>query len=197
MRAKDAAGNVSGNSNTVTRKGDSGDTQAPTAPANLSFTEPASGQIKLAWTASSDNKGVTGYDIYANNVLRKSVAGDVTTYTDTQPAGTTVSYVVRARDAAGNVSGDSNTVTRNGSTGTAPTWPSASPSPPPPWCTPSSRRTPTTTSSPPTGRARAAATPNTLTVKLGANADTQSVVVKLNPDSSWGGQDPEHPGPRA
>ncbi|MFE6293471.1 discoidin domain-containing protein, partial [Streptomyces sp. NPDC057866] len=31
-----------------------GDTQAPTAPANLAFTEPATGQVKLTWTASSD-----------------------------------------------------------------------------------------------------------------------------------------------
>ncbi|MEV5658015.1 discoidin domain-containing protein [Streptomyces sp. NPDC052291] len=186
VRAKDAAGNVSGNSNTVTRKGDSGDTQAPTAPANLSFTEPASGQIKLAWTASSDNKGVTGYDIYANNVLRKSVAGDVTTYTDTQPAGTTVSYVVRARDAAGNVSGDSNTVTRNGSTGTASNLAVGKP------VTASSvvhtfvAENANDNQLSTYWEGAGGSYPNTLTVKLGANADTQSVVVKLNPDSSWG-----------
>lgn len=186
VRAKDAAGNVSGNSNTVTRKGDSGDTQAPTAPADLSFTEPTSGRIKLAWTASSDNKGVIGYDIYANNVLRKTVAGDVTTYTDTQSAGTTVSYFVRAKDAAGNVSGDSNTVTRNGSTGAASNLAVGKPI--------------TASSTVHTFVAENAndnqlstywegaggSYPNTLTVKLGANADTQSVVVKLNPDSSWG-----------
>ncbi|MEE3922179.1 fibronectin type III domain-containing protein [Micromonospora sp. BRA006-A] len=80
-----------------------GDTQAPSAPGNLAFTEPATDQVRLTWTASTDNVGVTGYDVYANGVLRTSVGGSTLTYTDTQPAGTTVSYYVRARDAAGNV----------------------------------------------------------------------------------------------
>ena len=54
-----------------------GDTQAPTAPANLAYTQPAAGQIRLTWNASTDNVGVTGYDIYANGTLRTSVAGNV------------------------------------------------------------------------------------------------------------------------
>ncbi|NEE10299.1 hypothetical protein G3M58_28095, partial [Streptomyces sp. SID7499] len=88
---------------------------------------PATGQIRLTWEASTDDKGVAGYDVYANNALLTSVAGDVTTYTDTRPAGQGVSYFVRARDAAGNVSADSDTVTRDGDTGDtqAPTAPSA------------------------------------------------------------------------
>ncbi|MFE0730137.1 discoidin domain-containing protein, partial [Streptomyces antibioticus] len=94
-----------------------GDTQAPTAPANLAFTEPSAGQIRLTWNASTDDTGVTGYDVYANNELLTSVAGNATTYTDTRPASATVSYFVRAKDAAGNVSGNSNTVTRRGETG--------------------------------------------------------------------------------
>ncbi|MGW3933772.1 discoidin domain-containing protein, partial [Streptomyces microflavus] len=104
-----------------------GDTQAPSAPADLAFTEPATGQIRLTWKASTDNTGVTGYDVYANNTLLASVAGNVTTYTDTRPAGQTVVYHVRAKDAAGNVSANSNTVTRAGDTGDtqAPTAPGA------------------------------------------------------------------------
>ncbi|MFG2535863.1 discoidin domain-containing protein [Streptomyces sp. NPDC048511] len=186
VRARDAAGNVSGNSNTVTRKGDSGDTQAPTAPSGLAFTEPSAGQIKLTWQASSDNKGVTGYEIYADNVLRKSVAGDVTTWTDTQPAGATVSYVVRARDAAGNISGPSNTVTRNGSTAAASNLAVSKP------ITASSvvhtfvAANANDNSLTTYWEGAGGSYPNTLTVALGANADTESVVVKLNPDSSWG-----------
>ncbi|WP_405659072.1 discoidin domain-containing protein [Streptomyces sp. NBC_01166] len=186
VRAKDAAGNQSGNSNTVTRTGDSGDTQAPTAPSGLAFTEPSTGQIKLTWTASSDNKGVTGYDVYANNVLRRSVAGDVTTYTDTQSAATTVSYVVRAKDAAGNASGASNTVTRNGSTSAASNLAVSKP------ITASSvvhtfvAANANDNSLSTYWEGAGGSYPNTLTVKLGADADTESVVVKLNPDSSWG-----------
>ena len=75
VRAKDAAGNASGNSNTVTRTGTpGGDTQNPSAPSNLAYTQPASGQIRLAWSASTDNVAVTGYDVYANGALRGSVA---------------------------------------------------------------------------------------------------------------------------
>ncbi len=62
-----------------------GDTQAPTAPTNLAFTEPQTGQIRLTWNASTDNVGVTGYDIYANSTLLTSVPGNALTYTDTQP----------------------------------------------------------------------------------------------------------------
>ncbi|MFE3140108.1 discoidin domain-containing protein [Streptomyces scopuliridis] len=186
VRAKDAAGNVSGNSNTVTRQGGSGDTQAPTTPANLAFTEPSSGQIKLTWGASTDNTGVTGYEIYANNALRQTVAGDVTTYTDTQPAGTTVSYYVRAKDAAGNRSGNSNTVTRNGSGGSASNLavgkPISASSVVHTFVAENANDNSVTTY----WEGAGGSYPNTLTVKLGANADTQSVVVKLNPDSSWG-----------
>ncbi|MFH8462699.1 discoidin domain-containing protein [Streptomyces sp. NPDC017991] len=184
VRAKDAAGNVSGNSNTVTRRGDSGDTQAPTAPANLALTEPAAGQIRLAWNASSDNTGVTGYEVYANNSLLTTVGGTVTTYTDNRSASATVSYFVRAKDAAGNVSGDSNTVTRNGTSG--------------PGSNLAVGKAITASSTVHTFAAENAndnststywegsGHPATLTVKLGANADVTSLVLKLNPDSSWG-----------
>ncbi|MFE9911742.1 discoidin domain-containing protein [Streptomyces clavifer] len=186
VRAKDAAGNVSGNSNTVTRQGDSGDTQAPTAPSGLAFTEPSAGQIRLAWQASADNKGVTRYDVYANNVLRGSVAADVTTYTDTQPATATVSYTVRARDAAGNASGASNTVTRNGSTGSASNLavgkPITASSVVHTFVAANANDNALTTY----WEGAGGSYPHTLTVKLGSNADTESVVVKLNPDSSWG-----------
>ncbi|MGQ4726628.1 discoidin domain-containing protein [Streptomyces sp. Ju416(a)] len=186
VRAKDAAGNVSPNSNTVTRAGDSGDTQAPTAPAALAFTEPDSGSVRLTWQASTDNKGVTGYDVYANNVLRGSVAGNVLTYTDTRSASTTVSYFVRAKDAAGNVSGDSNTVTRNGQSGSASNLavnkPITASSVVHTYVAENANDNSTSTY----WEGAGGSYPNTLTVKLGSNADTENVVVKLNPDSSWG-----------
>ncbi|MET9499563.1 discoidin domain-containing protein [Streptomyces sp. NPDC006552] len=184
VRAKDAAGNQSANSNSVTRTGDSGDTQAPTAPGNLAFTEATKGQVKLAWQASTDNVKVTGYDLYANGSLLKSVAGDVTTYTDSQPASATVTYTVRAKDAAGNQSANSNAVTRNGSTADAANL--------------AVRKPVTASSATQTFVAENAVDdststyweggsgyPNTLTVKLGANADVSAVVLKLNPDAAW------------
>ncbi|WP_328535982.1 discoidin domain-containing protein [Streptomyces sp. NBC_00344] len=185
VRAHDAAGNQSGNSNTVTRKGATGDTQAPTAPANLAFTQPSGGDIKLTWGASTDDVKVTGYDIYANGSLLTSVAGDITTYTDNRPADTTVSYYVRAKDAAGNVSGNSNTVTRPGTTGPgsnlAQSKPISASSTVFTFAAENANDGLTSTYWEGTGGSY----PNTLTVKLGANADVGSVVLKLSPDSSW------------
>ncbi|MGW7569204.1 discoidin domain-containing protein [Streptomyces tendae] len=184
VRAKDAAGNVSGNSNSVTRRADTGDTQAPTAPSNLALTEPAAGQIRLTWGASTDNEGVTGYDVYANNKLRKSVAGDVTTYTDTQPASANVTYFVRAKDAAGNVSGDSNSVIRNGTkdgSNLAVGKPISASSHIHTYVAENANDNSTSTY----WEGAAGSYPNTLTLKLGANADVDSVVLKLNPDTGW------------
>ena len=56
-----------------------GDTTAPSAPSNLAFTQPQAGQVRLTWNASTDNVGVTGYNVYANNTLRTTVGGNVLT----------------------------------------------------------------------------------------------------------------------
>ncbi|GGR01339.1 discoidin domain-containing protein [Streptomyces pilosus] len=185
VRAKDAAGNQSGDSNTVTRIGDGGDTQAPTAPSNLGLTQPASGQVRLTWTAATDDRGVTGYDVYANNVLRGSVAGDVTTYTDTQPASATVTYHVVAKDAAGNTSVASRSVTRDGTGGNGSNLAVGK-------AIEASSTTGTFTAANANDNDTATyweggggAYPQTLTVKLGANADLDKLVLKLNPAQAW------------
>ncbi|MFE0648603.1 discoidin domain-containing protein [Streptomyces sp. NPDC059534] len=185
VRAKDAAGNQSADSNAVTRTADTGDTQAPTAPANLAYTEPAAGQIRLTWSAATDNTAVTGYDIYANGILRTTVAGGATAYTDTQPASATVTYRVRAKDAAGNQSADSNAVTRVGTGGTGTDLAVAKPI--------SASSTVHTfvaenanDNNPATYWEGAGDSyPNTLTVKLGADADLDRLVLRLNPDTAW------------
>ncbi|MEU9799356.1 discoidin domain-containing protein [Streptomyces sp. NPDC051000] len=186
VRAKDAAGNQSPNSNTVTRAGDTGDTQAPTSPGSLTLTEPAADQVRLAWQASTDNVAVTGYEVYANNVLRTTVAGNVTGYTDTQPATATVSYFVRAKDAAGNRSGDSNTVTRNGSgsggSNLAIGKPITGSSVIHTFVAENANDNNTSTY----WEGATGAYPSTLTVRLGANADVDRLVLKINPDSAWG-----------
>ncbi len=85
-----------------------GDTQAPSAPGNLTAAAASSSQINLSWGAATDNVGVTGYDIYRNGAKVGSSAS--TTYSDTGlTAATAYSYTVKAKDAAGNVSGASNT----------------------------------------------------------------------------------------
>ncbi|MGW3962773.1 discoidin domain-containing protein [Amycolatopsis sp. NPDC005003] len=161
-----------------------GDTQPPSAPGNLAYTQPASGQIRLTWSASTDNTGVAGYDVYANGQLRGSVAGNVLTYTDTQPDSATVSYFVRAKDAAGNQSATSDTVTRNGTqagTNLAPGKPITASSE---WTYVAANANDDSVAT--YWEGGGGTYPNLLTVALGANADLNQVVVKLNPDPAWG-----------
>ncbi|WP_181770577.1 CARDB domain-containing protein [Amycolatopsis pittospori] len=160
-----------------------GDTQPPSAPANLAYTLPATGQLRLTWSASTDNIGVAGYDVYANGRLRGSVAGNVLTYTDNQPDSATVAYFVRARDAAGNQSGNSATVTRNGTqagTNLAPGKPITASSVQHGFVAANANDDSVTT------YWEGSAYPDLLTVALGSDAELDRVVVKLNPDPAWG-----------
>jgi chitodextrinase len=86
------------------------DTSAPSAPSNPAVVAQSSTQINLSWTAAADNVGVTGYDIYRNNVKIATTAA--TTYSDSglSPS-TSYSYYLVARDAAGNISAASATAT--------------------------------------------------------------------------------------
>ncbi|GFJ83409.1 fibronectin type III domain-containing protein [Phytohabitans houttuyneae] len=111
VRAVDAAGNVSGSSAAVsaTTSGCSGDCTAPSAPV-LSSPGKTDTSVSLSWTAASDNVGVTGYEVFRGSTLVGSPTG--TSFTDIGlGASTSYGYTVRARDAAGNRSAASNTVT--------------------------------------------------------------------------------------
>ncbi|MFF2092731.1 discoidin domain-containing protein [Paenibacillus sp. NPDC058174] len=84
------------------------DTQPPSAPQALTATAASASQVNLSWTASTDNVGVTGYEVYRNGTL----VGTTThaAYSDTGlAASTSYTYTVKAKDAAGNVSANSNT----------------------------------------------------------------------------------------
>ena len=97
--------------------GGGGDTQAPTAPTALTSTAKTSSTVSLSWGASTDNVGVTAYDIYsgANQVL--SVSGTSGTVTGLA-ASTAYTFTVKARDAAGNSSAASGAVSVTTSAGT-------------------------------------------------------------------------------
>ena len=99
----------------------SGDTQAPTAPASLASTSKTSTTISLSWNASTDNVAVTGYNVYANGTLKTTVTSLTATITGLT-ASTAYSINVYAKDAAGNTSASSNTIsvtTNSSGTGTA------------------------------------------------------------------------------
>ncbi len=111
VRARDAAGNVSAASNQVTARTQSGgDTQAPTAPANLRAPMVTSTSVTLVWDPSTDNVGVTQYEVLQNGASVGGGSLTNLTVTGLAPA-TSYTFRVRARDAAGNVSALSNQVT--------------------------------------------------------------------------------------
>jgi lysophospholipase L1-like esterase len=81
------------------------DTQAPTVPSGLTANVTCTLTVTLSWTASTDNIGVTGYDVYrAPPGGTFTSAGTSTTTSFTQANGAGSQYQVRARDAAGNTS---------------------------------------------------------------------------------------------
>ncbi len=104
VRAKDATGNVSVASTalSVTTLAEV-DTTAPSIPTGLAASNITQTSFTLSWAASTDNVGVTGYDVYQGGALVTSVTGTSVNITDLT-ASTTYAYTVRAKDAAGNVS---------------------------------------------------------------------------------------------
>jgi len=93
--------------NLVYPSGSSSDTQAPSAPANLASPAKTDTTVSLTWSASTDNVGVTGYDVYRGTTLAGSTASTSFTVTGLSPS-TAYSFTVKAKDAAGNVSAASN-----------------------------------------------------------------------------------------
>jgi Domain of unknown function (DUF4434)/Domain of unknown function (DUF5109)/F5/8 type C domain/Fibronectin type III domain len=86
------------------------ETTPPTAPTGLSATAVNSLTINLSWTASTDNIGIAGYQVYRNGVLVTTLYQTGTTYSDSQlNPSTTYTYQLEAFDGAGNVSTASNT----------------------------------------------------------------------------------------
>ena len=86
------------------------DDQAPTQPTNLNATGKLGG-ADLTWSASSDNVGVTRYDVHRSSTsgFTPSAANKVgqsttTSFADTGVPAGTYFYKVVARDAAGNAS---------------------------------------------------------------------------------------------
>lgn len=86
------------------------DTEAPTTPTNLAVTGSTSSTISLSWTASTDNIIVATYDIYLDGTLKTSSATNSATVTGLNPS-TTYTFYIKAKDAAGNTSNQSNTAT--------------------------------------------------------------------------------------
>lgn len=93
------------------------DTQAPTVPSGLSSSAVTSTSFTLSWSASTDNVGVTGYEVFRNGTSIGTPSGTSINVTGLT-AGTSYAMTVRARDAVPNWSAQSTTlnVSTSGST---------------------------------------------------------------------------------
>ena len=111
----------------------SGDTSAPTAPASLRTTGATTTSINVAWNASSDNVGVTGYGLFRDGAAVGSTTSTSTSFTGLA-CGRSYALGVDAYDAAGNHSARS--------TITASTSACAPPPPPPPPASPAAAAAP-------------------------------------------------------
>ncbi|EAU63390.1 carbohydrate binding domain-containing protein, partial [Stigmatella aurantiaca] len=96
------------------------DTTAPSVPSGVS-TSVSDTQIQLAWTASTDDRGVVSYEITRTGGSQgtQRLISTITAYSDTGlDARTAYSYTIKAQDAAGNKSAASTAV--QATTGDAP-----------------------------------------------------------------------------
>ena len=94
------------------------DTQAPSAPGGLSVGGQTQTALTLNWNASTDNVGVTGYNLYRSGTAAGSNNASTRSYTFSGlSCGTTYMLAVDAVDAAGNRSTES---TASGTTAACP-----------------------------------------------------------------------------
>lgn len=93
---------------TVNAGSGTSDTTPPTAP-NLAASGTTSTTTNLSWSGATDNVAVTGYDVYQDAALIGSTTSTSYAVTSLTPS-TTYSFTVKAKDAAGNNSVSSNTV---------------------------------------------------------------------------------------
>ncbi|TFE49831.1 fibronectin type III domain-containing protein [Streptomyces sp. ICN441] len=108
VRAVDTAGNASAHSapaRVTTLALAAGDTRPPGRPGALTGRAEGSRAVTLSWDASTDDRGVTAYDVHQAGSRIHSVPGTSTTarITGLRP-GTAYTFSVRARDAADNSS---------------------------------------------------------------------------------------------
>jgi chitodextrinase len=106
VRAYDAAGNRSGWSAAATATtSSSSDVTAPSTPTGLNATATGTTTVDLAWSASTDAVGVTGYEYRINGGSAVDAGAGLSESVTGLTAATSYTFEVRAYDAAGNRSG--------------------------------------------------------------------------------------------
>jgi chitodextrinase len=109
VEAYDAAGNRSQQGVVLVSTTACSDTQPPTTPTGLTTSNLTQTGVTVKWTGSTDNVGVTGYDVYRNGSKVTTVTGLTSDQTGLS-CGTAYTIAVAARDAAGNQSSQAQVV---------------------------------------------------------------------------------------
>jgi len=109
ITASDAAGNTSAQSSSIDITTIPLDETPPSAPIGLLASNVNSTGAYLTWNPSTDNSGVTGYDILLDGVLRGTAVTTSFNVLGLLPS-TSYTLTVRAKDAMGNLSLLSNEV---------------------------------------------------------------------------------------
>ncbi|MET9000619.1 PQQ-dependent sugar dehydrogenase [Amycolatopsis sp. NPDC004169] len=91
--------------------GSGGDVQPPSPPGTPTLVGVTPASATIEWTAATDNAGVTGYDVYRDGQLCASTTGALTATCGNLSPNGSYGFYVNARDAAGNVSQASGTLT--------------------------------------------------------------------------------------
>jgi chitodextrinase len=99
--ASDAAGNRSAKTTVMVATTACPDTTPPAAPSGLAVSNVTQTSLTLTWNASTDNVGVTGYDVYRNGTKMATVTSTSAGQTGLA-CGSTYTFGVIARDAADN-----------------------------------------------------------------------------------------------
>lgn len=99
VEAVDFGGNTSSAETTFTTA-EAPDTEAPQAPSGITAGKVTAGKVDISWNASTDNVGVTAYEVYLNGELYATVTGTGVQITGLKAGSYTVE--VYAVDAAGN-----------------------------------------------------------------------------------------------
>ncbi len=86
------------------------DTEAPSSPGNLQSGSVTDNSFTLDWQASTDNVAVTAYEVVIDGVVREVIGTQTSYLVDSLQPSTEYIALVRAYDAAGNLSSDSNQV---------------------------------------------------------------------------------------
>jgi hypothetical protein len=120
VSARDTLGHRSPSSSVVVviPNTDTGDTTPPSAPRDFAAVGQGGTTAQLSWSAATDDVGVTGYDVYKfDGLFVSTLLATVTGTSAGVPLGAGRNlFYVRARDAAGNLSIATGTVTVQGAT---------------------------------------------------------------------------------